>query len=360
MHDDVNKFIWSAKGWDPDVDIREILKDYARFFFRPDLAESAADGILALEMNWVGALVHNGSVESTLMYWQSMEEKAPELDQNWRWQLCQLRSRYDAYIRRRVIYERDLEDRVNNILSQAVNMSADSAIRKSRDILDFAVTKPISVDLRTDIEDLGIDLYNSVGFQTSVEKYNAIGLNRGAIIDYLDLPMNNRLWLEDEFEKIQKLSSEKEKIEQINVIRNWEKPGAGSYYDDIGTLDRSSHLVRGEGLNTDPLMERNPNPGFWYWNEGFNRLRLSWLVSMDRPVAVIYENIDPKADYDVRITGYRVDKIQINGEWIEPLNFSNEKGAIIEYRVPNKAVRSGKLILNWEDPEITEVWLIKK
>ena len=24
------------------------------------------------------------------------------------------------------------------------------------------------------------------------------------------------------------------------------------------------HLVRGEGLNTDPLMERNPNPGFWY------------------------------------------------------------------------------------------------
>ncbi|MCK5278696.1 MAG: hypothetical protein KAK04_09160, partial [Cyclobacteriaceae bacterium] len=146
----------------------------------------------------------------------------------------------------------------------------------------------------------------------------------------------------------------------LDVIRNWENPGEGSYYDDIGTLDRSIHLVRGEGLNTDPLMERNPNPGFWYWNEGFNRLRLSWLVSMDRPVAIVYEDIDVTADYDVRVTGYRVDKIQMNGEWVEPFIFSDEVGSIVEYHVPAIAVKSGKITLNWGDPEITEVWLIKK
>lgn len=360
MHDDVNKFIWSAKGWDPDVDIREVLKDYARFFFRPDLADKAADGILALENNWVGALVENGSIETTLSFWQAMAEEAPELDNNWRWQLCQLRSRYDAYIRRRVIYERALEEHVNNILSEAVEIGADSAMSKSLRILNLAVTEPVSPELRNEIEASALVLFNTIGFQTSVKKYKAYGLNRGAIIDYLDMPMNNRLWLEDEFAKIQKFSAEEEKLKGLNIIRNWENPGEGSYYDDIGTLDRSSHLVRGEGLNTDPLMERNPNPGFWYWDEGFNRLRLSWLVSMDRPVAVVYEDIDTNADYDVRVTGYRVDKIQMNGEWVEPFVFSNEKGAIIEYHVPNKAVKSGKLILNWGDPEITEVWLIKK
>ena len=172
--------------------------------------------------------------------------------------------------------------------------------------------------------------------------------------------MNNRLWLEDEFAKIQNFSNEEEKLKSLDVICNWENPGEGSFYDDIGTLDRSPHLVRGEGLNTDPLMERNPNPGFWYWDEGFNRLRLSWLVSMDRPVAVVYENIDPTTDYDVRVTGYRVDEIQINGEWVKPFIFSEEKGSIVEYHVPAKAVKSGKLTLNWGDPEITEVWLIKK
>ncbi len=360
MHDDVNKIIWSARGWDPDVDIREVLKEYARFFFRPDLAELATDGILALENNWIGALVHNGAVESTLKNWQFMADKAPELDHNWRWQLCQLRSKYDAYIRRRVIYERGLEEQVYNALLTAREIGADSAISKSKIILKRAVSEPISVQLKKEIEDLGLALFNSIGFQTSVKKYQARSLNRGAIIDYLDLPMNNRYWLEDEFTKIQKFASEEKKLERLETIRNWEKPGEGSFYDDLGTLDRSSHLVLGEGLNTDPLMERNPNPGFWYWDEGFNRLRLSWLVSMDRPVAVVYENIDPAADYDVRVTGYRVDKIQINGEWVKPFIFSDEKGSIVEYHVPKRAVKSEKIVLNWGDPEITEVWLIKK
>ncbi len=107
-------------------------------------------------------------------------------------------------------------------------------------------------------------------------------------------------------------------------------------------------------------MERNPNPGFWYWDEGFNRLRLSWLVSMDRPVAVVYEDIDTTAEYDVHVTGYRVAKIQINGEWVEPYIFNEEVGSIIKYHVPSEAVKSGKITLNWGDPEITEVWLIKK
>ena len=360
MHDDMNKIIWSAKGWDSGLDIREVLKDYARLFFRPDLAASVADGILALENNWVGALAQNGSIETTLSFWENMAKEAPELDSNWRWQLFQLRSKYDAYIRRRVIYERSLEEEVNKTLSEALSIGADSAISKSLAILNLAIAEPVSSDLKNKIEELGLNLFNSIGFQTSVEKYNAYNFNRGAIIDYIDMPMNNRLWLEDEFAKIQKLSTEGEKLTQLDIIRNWENPGEGSFYDDIGTLDRSTHLVRSEGLNTDPLMERNPNPGFWYWNEGFNSLRLSWLVSMDRPVAVVYEDIDPTAKYDVRVTGYRVANIQINGEWIEPFIFNEEVGSIIEYHVPSKAVKSGKLTLNWDDPEITEVWLIKK
>ena len=130
--------------------------------------------------------------------------------------------------------------------------------------------------------------------------------------------------------------------------------------EDLGTLDRSTHLVTGEGLQTNPTMWRNPQPGFWYWDKGFNRLRLSWLVSMDMPIAVVYEDIDTNADYDVRVTGYRVNEIQINGEWVKPFVFSDKKGAVVEYHVPAKSIKSSKLTLNWGDPELTEVWLIKK
>jgi len=34
------------------VNVRDVLKDYARVFLRLILAEAAADGILALERNW--------------------------------------------------------------------------------------------------------------------------------------------------------------------------------------------------------------------------------------------------------------------------------------------------------------------
>jgi len=360
MHDDLNKVLWSAKGWDQKADIREILKDYGRYFFRADLAESVADGIFALEDNWVGPLAQKGAVETTLHFWETLDKLAPELNGNWRWHLFMLRARYDAYIRNRVIYERALEEQVNEVLGKASEIGADVAIKKSTEILNLAESKPAAANLKSEIEKSAQFLYDSMGYQTSVKKYHAAGLNRGAIIDYLDLPMNNRLWLEDEFTRISKLSSEEEKVKQLDVIRNWENPGEGSFYDDLGTLDRSTHMVRGEGLDTDPLMERNPNPGYWYWDEGFNRLRLSWLVSMDEPIAVVYDNIDSSAEYDVWVTGYRVAQIQVNGVWVEPFVFSNEKGAVVKYHVPSEAVRSGKITLNWGDPELTELWLIKK
>ena len=360
MHDDLNKVLWSAKAWDQKADIREILKDYGRYFFRADLAESVADGIFALEDNWVGPLAQKGSVETTLRFWEALDKAAPELDVNWRWQLFMVRARYDAYIRDRVIYERALEEQVNEVLGKASETGADEAMKKSEEILNLAITEPAASDLKAEIEKSAQFLYDSMGYQTSMKKYHAVGLNRGAIIDYLDMPMNNRLWLEDEFARISKLSSEEEKIKQLDIIRNWENPGEGSFYDDLGTLDRSTHVVRGEGLETDPLMERNPNPGYWYWDEGFNRLRLSWLVSMDEPIAAVYDYIDSAAEYDVWVTGYRVAQIQVNGVWVKPFVFSDKKGAVVKYHVPPEAVRSGKITLNWGDPELTELWLIKK
>ena len=109
VHDDVNKTVWSMSGWNPDLEPREILVQYTRFFFGPAVAESAADGILALEKNWEGPLAENGSVDATLALWQRLEREAPELRGNWRWQLCLLRAYYDAYTRHRLLYETELE-----------------------------------------------------------------------------------------------------------------------------------------------------------------------------------------------------------------------------------------------------------
>ena len=69
VHDDVNKVVWSQLAWDPDKDVRQVLVEYSRLFFGSPVAESGADGILALERNWAGTLEENGGVETTFAFW---------------------------------------------------------------------------------------------------------------------------------------------------------------------------------------------------------------------------------------------------------------------------------------------------
>ena len=371
IHDDVNKVMWSARGWDPQVDVQEVLREYARVFFRPDLAQPAADGILALERNWEGPLMENGAVEATLAYWQALEAKTPELKGNWRWQLCLLRSVYDAHIRRRLLYETELEEKADVALARARETGSEMVMKDAQRVLNRATTEPPAPELRRRVTELCDALFKSIGLQTSVGRYQASGPERGAILDYIDYPLNNRWWIEDEFKKIRAMDSEEERLGRLEEIRTWENPGPGSFYDVVGHIGKSRHVVRGEGWNTDPLLVRNPTPGHWWWDNGFSRRRLSWQVSMDWPIAVRYEHMDPNAEYVLRITGYGEAFTRINQERVEATIYGRGIGEIKEFPVPRRVVQSGQIVVTWDRPDeahlnwreqsrITEIWLLKK
>ncbi len=371
IHDDVNKIIWSARGWNPDTPVRDILVEYARVFFRADLAESAADGILALERNWEGALAVNGSVEATHTLWNDLGKQAPELAANWRWQLCQLNSVYETYTRRRLIYESELESQANRILRQSATIGSEKSMNLVLALIAKTDQWKNNTPLRGEIENLCDALFLSIGLQTSVSKYHASGGERGAVLDYVDYPLNNRWWLEDEFAKVKNLSGEKEKCMRLAEIGAWEYPGPGGYYDDLGNPEKSTHVVRGEHLETDPLMLTDSNPGHWWWNNGFSRERLSWQVTMDWPKAVRYVNLDPKVNYVVRMTGYGEALTKMNGKRVEPSVYNKGLGEIKEFPVPQAVIDNGVLEITWDVPDehqmnwrqqsrIAEIWLLKQ
>jgi hypothetical protein len=256
-------------------------------------------------------------------------------------------------------------------LANARHAGSRKVMEDAQRILDRATKDPAAPELRRRIVELCEALFQSIGLQTSVKKYQASGAERGAILDYIDYPLNNRGWLEDEFVKIRGMESEQERLKRLEEIRTWENPGAGSFYDDVGNVAKSPHVVRGEGWNTDPLIVRNPNPGFWWWDEGFSRRRLSWQVSMDWPIAVRYEHIDPNADYVVRITGYGEALTRINQKRVTATVYGRGIGEFKEFPVPREAVKSGQIVVTWDVPEeshlnwreqsrITEIWLLKK
>ena len=143
VHDDVNKVVWSMLGWDPDRDVRQILIEYCRFFFDANSPTAAADGILSLETNWQGALAENGSVESTLLAWSRLERRAPQLHDNWRWQMCLLRANFDAFVRRRLIYETELEHEANRVLAEAPRSGSQMAMKNALEVLHRTRTESL-------------------------------------------------------------------------------------------------------------------------------------------------------------------------------------------------------------------------
>ena len=372
VHDDLNKTVWSARGWDPDADVREIVADYARVFLHQGLAPRIADAIFALERNWEGSLAENGGVEGTLALVESIYEErtAEALVSNWRWYMIWFRAAYDAHTRNRLIRETALEKEANSVLLRAGSLGAEAAMREALAVLDRRDRDPDIVGLRTRVALGAARLFELIGLQLSVPDYKASGAERGAVLDFLDRPLNNRWWLEDQFTRTRTLASEEEKVQALKVIAEWEHPGPGSFYDEVGNVAKSPHVRRGEGNLGEILQERVPTPDVMWWDDGRSRQRLSWISFMNWPVGLRYEGLDPKARYVLRMTGYGEALVRVDGDRVAPTLYGKGIGELKEFDVPQRCLADGRITVTFDRPSepgvnwrqqsrLNEVWLLR-
>ena len=378
-HDDVNKFIWSGLGWDQDQEVIDILRDYSRLFIGADYADSWAQGLLSLEQNWRGPLAGNEGVYTTLVQFQSMEKAAsPQLKLNWRFQQGLYRAYYDAYNRSRLIYETALEDEAMSYLRRANVTGSRLALEAAQASLDRGLTQPVSQDWRNRIFELAEALYQSIRAQLSVSRYQAISVGRGANLDTVDMPLNNRLWLSKMFREIRDLSSEEEQLVAIDALVNRTNPGPGGYYDDLGNLNRQLHLLKGKGYESDPAHLESSLVGFMIRQDALE-MPISWWrhaeALNDAPLQMRYEFLDPEASYKLRVLyagdspqvkiELKADDLQVHDLISRPIPFET-----MEFDIPSAATEDGMLTLSWRgEPgrggngrgtQVAEVWLIRK
>ncbi|MHC4805666.1 MAG: hypothetical protein ACYTBX_05305 [Planctomycetota bacterium] len=218
-NDDFNKVLWSCLGWDPDMKVEDVATEYSRYFISPRYEQKFAEGLFGLERNWVGPLKDNDDVYRTLKLFQEMEKNATPQDKlNWRFQQGLYRAYYDAYVKARLYYETELEKQAMEVLNKANQIGALKAVDEAEAILDKAVTEKVRSQWRARAFEMAEALYQSIRMQLSVEKYQAIRINRGANLDEIDKPLNNRRYLKESFDKVRRLKSEKERLEEIAEI----------------------------------------------------------------------------------------------------------------------------------------------
>jgi hypothetical protein len=370
-NDDVNKVVWSALGWDPEADVVEVLREYSRYFLGPGYTNRFAQGLLALEKNWEGPVLTNTNIEVTLQQFQAMEKAASPRDRlNWRFQQALYRAYYDAYVRSRLIHETMLEDQAVEKLRQARRIGALKAMAEAEKVLDRAVTKRVAADRRARVFELGEALFQSIRMQLSVERYQAISVGRGANLDTIDRPLNNRAWLLARFAEIRGLDSEPDRLKRIDEIVNWTNPGPGGFYDDLGNPSSQPHLVRGPGFAEDPAFFESALTHFEDRPQG----RKSWwdqsMALYDAPLHLRYTALDTEGSYRVRVVYGQGSIRLVANEKFEVHPPLNRPYQPVEFDVPPEAIAGGTLDLRWHGQagrggpgrgcQVAEVWLLKK
>ncbi len=389
VNDDVNKFVWSILGWDPNADLHAALREFGRYFIGDEAGDDYAAGLFALERDWRGPLLTNEGVDTTFQMFRDLEKHAtPQMKLNWRFQQALYRAYYDEYVRQRLLYETALEQQAVGELRSAPRTGSQLAMDQAKQTLDKSVTQPVAADIRARLMELSEALYGSIHAQLSVEKYQAIAVGRGASSDTADVPLNNRWWLEQRFREIGAMTDERERIAAIDEAVNRTDPGPGGFYDDLGDLARQPHLVRGPGYPSDPAFLQSSYVGIG--QAGVGRINLvsgyqnnyprPWVsvgaALNDTPVKLQYDGLDPRAEYKVRVvyggggSGPKLrlvanEKIEIH-PWlkrpvpIHPLEFDIPRAATAGGTLELTFSREPGLSGNGRGLEIAEVWLIRK
>ena len=399
VNDDVNKILWSALGWDPQADVKKILREFARYFVGPRMEEQVAEGLLSLERNWRGPLASNSSVDTTFSQFRQLEKDASPRDLlNWRFQQMLFRTYFDAYVKKRLIYETDLENQALERLRAAGTMSSLVAMHEAERILNRAVTAHVGRDLRSRMDALAEALFQSIGAQLSVDKYKALAVSRGASLDTADVPLNSRHWLIGQFAELRKLPAEKSRQEGIEAILNRANPGPGGYYDDLGNPAAQPHLEPGPAYDEDPDYFVAPKSNYLAFGGGVNgrysaealqpegaaaflRYPTAWWsfaeARWEGAISMRYRDLDPTAAYRLKVVyvsrSSREERVKLVANEtfeIHPYLKKKELFAVMEFEIPRAATAGGELRLRWtgdpdvggpgNGPMIAEVFLMRR
>ncbi len=386
-NDDVNKALWSALERDPKADVTEVLKEYSRYFIDSRFEQSFAQGLLALEHNWVGPADGHATIMTTLNQFQQIEKaSSPQNRTNWRFQQALYRAYYDAYEYQRAVYERTAERSAMFALSRAGKTGWREALASAATVLSIGAAPAEAEPLRVRIQVLAEALFQSIRMQLSVPLYSAISVDRGANLDQVDNRLNDRAWLLKQFEEIRAMPDDATRLKRIGEIVHWTDPGPGGFYDDLGDPRHRPHLVTGMSFDEDPDHLHSVRMGYDVSGSseltagGAARGRLHWWryaeTLYDTPLTLKYTGLNTGSKYKVRVVyGPDLPEIKIrltaNDEVeVHPFMAKPNPNRPLEFDLPAATTASGTLTLtfscepgrgrNGRGCQVSEVWVVKQ
>ncbi|MDX1286410.1 MAG: hypothetical protein R3182_15445, partial [Draconibacterium sp.] len=207
---------------------------------------------------------------------------------SWLWRMYMQKGALDLYTKKAVIQQLELQAKIEqHIREQISGEISNESINEMISWFDKQNETEEMILLRKEAEQLGEESNTIYGVRNDGIfnlKHDFIGLG----------------WLKRQLERA-KIANGEERIALFKMITDYDDPGEGGFYDNLGTANCAPHVVSGypydHGQPYVPEM----------LDEGNRHSQRSMHFTQDEKqgVTLYYDNLDPEAEYEIRFTFVR-------------------------------------------------------
>ncbi len=301
------------------------------------------------------------------------------MNKNWLWRMYMQKAALDLYVKLELIQQKEFQINIENKVSELLN--GGRSVKINDLLAEFNTIKetPEMTRLRKEAEALG------------EESNTLFGLRNDGIYN-LDHDFIGLGWLKRQLGRAEN-AKKKEAKGLLQMIVDYENPGEGGFYDNLGTYNNAPNLVfgypydHGQPYVSEMLSEGN-RP---------NQRTMHFTQDEDQGVTLKYTDLDPEASYSIRFTFVRpwyqaryADRMNQKSQTIYaddrviarevelPLQMSD----FFTFKIPKSTTGDGELIIRFERAAdvahgdrveieqwrnsggwgtiVSEVWLIKE
>ena len=280
-HDHLNQWMYQRLFWHPFATVEDVVTEYARTFFGPEAAPEMAEAIFRLEHNLETPLRNNPGIGRLIELVELAGAKMPAdgRAKNSLWREYLQKADLDRYIQLDVNRQNEHVDAILAKLKTGFDGSdVDGVLSRLADV-ELPAPSPEMIRLKSAADRLGQESDRLAGVRS--EGY--FNLKQ----DYVGFG-----WLKREIDRARAAASADERRAIIERIVYYEDPGEGGFYDNAGVPEKAPHLVYGWPYG-DGIISHDNRP---------SQRKMAFTTDEARGVTFQYEQLDPQAQYRVRLS----------------------------------------------------------
>ena len=174
-------------------------------------------------------------------------------------------------------------------------------------------------------------------------------------MDFVNYPLNDRWWLEDQFDRIDSMTIRRPSSSRSTSFAIGRTREGRLLRRARGRRPVAAHAEDSQRRRRDAGYHEFPMPTQrWMAAQSGSALRFAWHKYLNRiPTGLTYTALDPQATYTVKLFSQRPTSLLIDGKPAPLIRTGPTYDQVTEqeFPVPHETIQDGRIVVNWVNSE---------